>query len=114
MQLGSPDKYAYGLRTRSYEVVLLDGTGNININNWIVLNNYGEFDPDTKHFIDVVIGRNMLKFLDDSDSSDESDYLERKDLTLVQNAKSDDEDGYFDVQFDEEDLKKFVQTLIPR
>lgn len=90
MQNGGPDKYAYGLRSRSYQVVLLDEIGN-NINSWIVLNHHGEWHPDTKQFVDVAV-------------SEVHDCLEK--------ANSDDDDdlyGSFDVQFDHDDIMKLVK-----
>lgn len=107
MQPGGPDKYAYGLKSRSYQVVLLDKTGN-NINNWIVLNGHGELDPDTEHFIDVVVDANMLRLLN-SDSSEESDCPDNNNISLI--PEDDDSYGGYDVQFDDDDIMKLVKTM---
>lgn len=104
MQLGGRDKYAYGLKTRSYQVVLLDQTGMVNINNWIV-DNYGDLDPETKHFIDVVIDKDTLTLLN-SDCSEESDCSESNNISL--DPKPDIDDDCIDVQFDDEEILKFV------
>lgn len=116
MRLGGPDKYAYGLKSRSYQVVLLDETGN-NVNNWIAVNHYGELDPDTKHFIDVVVDENMLKLLN-SDSSEGSDCLDNNNISLIKDPRyngldNEDDDLYggFDVQFDDDDIMKLVKTM---
>lgn len=105
MQLGGRDKYAYGLKSRSYQVVLLDQTGMLNINNWIA-DNYGDLDPDTKHFIDVVIDTNTLALLN-SDCSDESDCSESNNISM--DLKPDIEEDDIDVQFDDEEILKFVK-----
>lgn len=114
IRLGGPDKYAYGLKSQSYEVVLLDETGDVNVNKWIVLNHYGEWDSDTKHFIDFEVDRNALKHLhSDSDSdSEESDCSENNNGAMVGDIECIGEDDAYDFQFDVEDIKKFVRKRI--
>lgn len=107
MQPGRPDKYAYGLKSRSYQVVLFDETGQININNWIVSNHYGESDPDTKHFVDVMIDRNVLS-PKSSESSDETDCKESDNESFVDNYNDDDDDDNFDIQFDDDEIINMV------
>lgn len=104
MQIGNPDKYAYGLKPPSYQVVLFDETGKININNWIVSNNYGELNPATKHFVDVVIDRNTLQLLN-NESSEESDCKESDGESFIDDHSDED---YFDVQFDDDEITNMV------
>ncbi|KAJ6624811.1 putative ATP-dependent RNA helicase TDRD12, partial [Pseudolycoriella hygida] len=87
VQPGGPDKYAYGLKSSSYRVVLRDETQDVNVNNWIVTNNFGKFDPSTKHWIDADVG----------------EYAPENEVDF-------DFEGHYDVQFDEEDLIKFIQA----
>lgn len=93
MQLGKPDKYTYGLKSRSYDVVLLNESADLNINKWIVLQQYGEFDPETLHFIDILIDIDL-----NNGRSEEFDFPEFD----FQNC---------DVEFDEEDIMKLVMDL---
>lgn len=64
IRLSSPDKYTYGLRSCSYDVVLLDETGGVNINNWIVNHQHGEFEPETSHFLDILFEYASLEEID--------------------------------------------------
>lgn len=112
--MGVPDKYAYGLKTCAYKVVLLDETGDVNINEWIVSNEYGESDPDTEHFVDIVVDKDMLMRLD-RDSSDESDHIETIDISSDPNPCSNGSDNEIDLcsdidfQFDLDDIMKLVK-----
>lgn len=107
MQLGGPDKYAYGLKSRSYQVVLFDETGHVNINNWIVSSNYGEPNPDTKHFVDVEFDRNVLPLLN-SESSNESDGKESDNEELIDDYNDED---HFDIQFDDDEIMNMVSDV---
>ncbi|XP_037028322.1 putative ATP-dependent RNA helicase TDRD12 isoform X2 [Bradysia coprophila] len=106
MQLGGPDKYAYGLKSRSYQVVLFDETGHFNINNWIVSSNYGEPNPDTKHFVDVEFDRNVLPPLN-SESSNEFDCKESDNDELIDDYNDED---HFDIQFDDDEIMNMLQA----
>lgn len=112
MQLGAADKYAYGLKSRSYEVVLFDEMGHVNINSWIVTNHFGESNPNTKHFYDIAIDKNALPL---SGSSDEdSDCKESNNEPIVDNYKGNnfdhlfDDENEFDCQFDDDEVADVV------
>lgn len=71
-------------------MILLDETGDVNVNKWIASNGYGQFDPETKHFL-----------FDDTTSNYDS----------VEEPLDDEyQNRSFDVQFDECDIKKLVDN----
>lgn len=91
-----------------------------NINHLIVSKDYAEYDPMTKHFIDIIIDANLFN----SNSSDDSDweddlgyktfdaasYLLKKEQTapLLTSDNESEQEVEWDIQFCDEDICKWV------
>ncbi len=53
------------MKCNSYDAIIADKDAMQILNKLIVQNNFAEFDPDTKHFLDVYVDWEAIQFTDD-------------------------------------------------